>query len=1064
MQVTFVNDKRPENPFKKKVAEVINKIKKWKVPSAFYYFLMLVGISIGFYLIMLAENGFSLAYGGDYTGQYIPMGYHIWDYYHDWIKTGNFTLFDPVIYLGVNSIGSNAYYGLFSPFNLIIVLLPRSFVPQSLAICSIIKISCAGLFFSIYMKQAFNVKDNVARICGIAYGFAGWGAFYLWYNNYQDILVFFPIVLLGIEKVLKDNKPWILCTGVFFLAICNYVLTIPYLICGFIYAMFRFFQKIKTKSFKDNMITLGFGFVGFAGGLLMSMLVFGPAVLATLSSPKLETYSYFGTLKGYLIDGKIGDFFKLLFSWNVAPDQHNHILPKRVLYPIMEFFFPATTCRSLPTIQLQSWDFDDMAVSLWCYVPFIMFLVPSLIQSGKEKKWSHFIAFGLLVLSLFTPFMYYLTMGGTSGYARWTLFIATSLIAYVGIYIDRIPDVAKWHVHIGYLFAVIGIITVWILTFQLSEADTKTYGKYMHRLVIYSNGKIVFDFTNSAFILELLYVTGVYLVFLFMYHKKILKTIVTVFVAFEAVVMGNLVTWGHGYDTNRNNGYAANERFKKVYDQVTKTDKSFFRIFSSIGDDWSVNNSLINNYSSANFFHSLYNFEVDDFTLWMGMRTGSKSVGGNYRGKIQDLDNMLGVKYYFVSKAKTQYNQIEKANPGVFNANVPFDFTESDKYDRSKSEYIVYENKYQNDFGYSYDEVYDGETLKYGKVETDFGFVENAIHRSETPAINKDDSAEIEAEGISIKHAYVDPKAANTFNAQDTLKPLFNWSREHGYLEFKSPKYNITHYKLEKTLEDGKVQSRNSYDISVDEIPNIPNVYETKTYDQADPHRWFAFITSQEAGEPLFKAGTAIYVNASFTGSIKYRFYFIDTNDKVFMVDSHDDDNTDNTIPMRSFYTNKDVKALAVCGKYQYSYLNDYNLKMCYESKEDYVARREKMNEYPIENVTYSPDKFTFATNYPSNRFILSRVAYDKGWKVTAKDENGHSQNLKVYKGNGGFVSFVAPKGNYSYTMTYKTPYLNISYITSAFAFTAFFVSMVGYHIYIDKKKIHHIDGLYREN
>ena len=72
--------------------------------------------------------------------------------------------------------------------------------------------------------------------------------------------------------------------------------------------MFRFFQKIKTKSFKENMKTLGFGFVGFAGGLLMSMLVFGPAVLATLSSPKLETYSYFGTLKGYLIEGKIGDF------------------------------------------------------------------------------------------------------------------------------------------------------------------------------------------------------------------------------------------------------------------------------------------------------------------------------------------------------------------------------------------------------------------------------------------------------------------------------------------------------------------------------------------------------------------------------------------------------------------------------------------------------------------------------------------------------------------------------------------------------------------------------------
>ena len=191
--------------------------------------------------------------------------------------------------------------------------------------------------------------------------------------------------------------------------------------------MFRFFQKIRTKDFKENMKTLGFGFVGFASGLIMSMFIFGPAVMATIASPKLDSYSYFGTLKEYLASGKIGEFFQLLFSWKVAPDQHGAKLPKRVLYPILEFFFPATTCRSLPTIQLQSWDFDDMAVSLWCYIPFIMFLVPSLIQSGKEKKWSHLIAFGLIVLSLFTPFMYYVTMGGTNGYARWTLFIATNM-------------------------------------------------------------------------------------------------------------------------------------------------------------------------------------------------------------------------------------------------------------------------------------------------------------------------------------------------------------------------------------------------------------------------------------------------------------------------------------------------------------------------------------------------------------------------------------------------------------------------------------------------------------
>ena len=1061
MQVSFVNDQGHKNIFKEKASALINKIKNWKIPSAFYYFLALVGIGIGFYFIMLIENNFSLAYGGDYSGQYIPMGYHVWDYYHEWIKTGHFTLFDPTVYLGVNSFGSNAYYGLFSPFNIIIVILPRSFVPQALGICSIIKIACAGLFFSVYMKHALKVKDTVARICGIAYAFAGWGAFYLWYNNYQDILVFFPLVLLGIEKVIQENKPWILCTGVFFLAICNYVLTIPYLICGFIYAMFRFFQQIKTKSFQDNMKILGFGVVGFAGGLIMSMLVFGPAVMATLSSPKLDSYSYFGTLKGYLLDGKIGEFFKLIFSWKVAPDQHGSVLPNRVFYPILEFFFPATTCRSLPTIQLQSWDFDDMAVSLWCYVPFILFLVPSLIQSGKDKKWSHFIAFGLIVLSLFTPFMYFLTMGFTNGYARWTLFVATSLIAYVGVYIDKIPDVAKWHIHIGYLFALSGIIAAWVLTFKLSSADTNTYGKYMHRLVIWNNGKIVYDFTNLAFILELLYTTAVYLVFFFTYNKKAFHIFGTIFVAFEAIVMGNLVTWGHGYDNGYNNGYAANERFKTVLNQVTKTDKSFYRIYTSIGDDWSVNNSLMNNYSATSFFHSLYNFEVDDFTLWTGMRSGSKSVGGNYRAKFQDLDNLLGIKYYFVSKKKALYNEIENAFPGAFNANVPFDFTESNNYNKEKSEYVSYINNYISDFGYSYTTLCDGEMKKYGEVETDFGFVQNAINLSTTPIVSKDDAEKIKSYGITIKDELENNDPLTSFNT------MFNWSRNsYGNLFFNGPKYTLKHYKLEKTNDQGIIERINSYDFDVAKIPFIPTAgeYAERTYDGNDPHLWFAFLTSSEENQPLFKAGTAIYANVRFSGSEKYRFYFIDNNDQVFMCDSHDDDTTDNTIPMRGYYVNKDVKALAICGKFMHSYLYDRNFRMVYESKEDYLARREQISQNPIENVKYQKDKFTFETNYTTNRFVVSRVAYDKGWKIVAKDSSGKTQKINVYKGNGGFVSFVAPVGHYTYTMTYTTPYLTISYLVSALSVTGFFVSMVAYHIYQEKKKQAYIDDIYREN
>ena len=1061
MEVSFVKDEKRSNPLLEKGKVLIDKIKNWKIPSAFYYFLILMAVGVGFYMMMLIENNFSLAYGGDYTGQYIPMGFHVWDYYHEWINTGHFTLFDPTIYLGVNSIGSNAYYGLFSPFNLIIVILPRSFVPQSLAICSIVKLACAGLFFSIYMKHAFKVKDIVARMCGVAYAFAGWGAFYLWYNNYQDILVFFPLVLLGIEKVLQEYKPWVLITGVFFLAICNYVLTIPYLICGFIYAMFRFFQMIRTKTFANNMKTLGIGFIGFAGGLLMSMFVFGPAVMATLSSPKLDSYSYFGTLKGYLTSGKIKEFFTLLFSWNVAPDQHSNIIPKRVFYPILEFFFPATTCRSLPTLQMQNWDFDDMAVSLWCYIPFIMFLVPALIQSGREKKWSHFIAFVLLVVSLFTPFMYFLTMGFTNGYARWTLFIATSLIAYVGIYLNKIPNVARWHIHLGFLFAIIGIIAAWVLTYKLTDPYVDKHSAFMHRLVTYDRyWRIDYDFTNLAFILELVYTLTVYLILFFFYYKKAFHILGTIFVSFEAIVMGNFVTWGHGFDKTYNNGYEENERFKSLYDKVTKGDNSFYRIFSSIDDDWSVNNSFMNNYNSAGYFHSLYNFEVNDFTLWTGLRSYDRAVGGNYRGKHQDLDNLLGVKYYFISKKKSKYSDIEKNNPNGYMANVPFDFTECTNYDRNKSDYIVYENKIMNAFGSAYSNLYTGEYYKWPRYTVDN--IRNEMALNIKASVSEED-------GEEITNLYGDAITVDDVKAKTTTLKLQTEASNYNYY-FYDVWANTANHTLAKNYLFEKIPT-------IPEDPSIP-ITDYYRYDASGRNKaqdYYIFFTSKwydsETNKPLplFKAGTTLYIHAPFSGSEKYDFYFIDENNKIFMYDAHDDDTTDNTSYMRGFYIKRDVYRIAMCGKYGESFMFNENngqiINFYTEDQSIYEARRDALNAEPITDVFYKKDYFSFKTNYSKNKFVVSRVAYDRGWKITATEKaTGKTQDLKIYKGNGGFISFVAPTGEYSYKMTYQTPYLTISYLVTALATTSFFVSMVGYHIYQNKKRQDYLDDIHREN
>ena len=551
------------------------------------------------------------------------------------------------------------------------------------------------------------------------------------------------------------------------------------------------------------------------------------------------------------------------------------------------------------------------------------------------------------------------------------------------------------------------------------------------------------DYTNYAYVGELIYVTAVYLTLFFLHNKKAFQILISIFVSAEAIAMGNFVTLGHGYDTTYNNGYYQNAQFKKVLDEIAKNDPSYYRVYSPLGDAYSVNNGFVNNYNTAAFFHSLYNYEVNDFTLWTGLRNGTSSVSGDYRGKYQDLDNLLGVKYYFISKNKSKYYQIEENNPGQYIANVPFDFEENKAYEELNDNYFVFENKSLSEFGYSYSTLYCG-ALKSEDDAVRFGVesIKNIMTLSSYAVVSEKDTRDILAKypDLGLKTETPKHEGLRRLEYEKAIKARY---------------YYLEDYAKRYPFED---------------IPNIPDKYTEKSYsvDHNDKNKqamnYYMFVKAKDPTQPLFKEGTTLYIRAPFYNSRKYNFYFLDNNNKIFMFDAHDDDTTDNVNYMRGFYIKRDVYTMAVCPKYFESFLYTSTIQIFAEDKAVYEARRDNLNANPIENVKYVRDNFTFDTKYDKSQFVISRVAYDKGWSIKAKNnDTGETFDVKTYKGNGAFVSFVAPKGNISYTMSYMTPYLELSYIVSALSVTGFFASLVGYHLFVEKKN-RYLDNIHREN
>ena len=101
----------------------------------------------------LINNSFTQFYPWtDYFGQYVTMTFYYHDVWHTFFKTGYFELYSPNTYLGSDNIGSNSYYGLFDPFLFICYLFPRSWIPQTFALATMVKGAVGAMAMRAYLK------------------------------------------------------------------------------------------------------------------------------------------------------------------------------------------------------------------------------------------------------------------------------------------------------------------------------------------------------------------------------------------------------------------------------------------------------------------------------------------------------------------------------------------------------------------------------------------------------------------------------------------------------------------------------------------------------------------------------------------------------------------------------------------------------------------------------------------------------------------------------------------------------------------------------------------------
>lgn len=223
----------------------------------------------------------------DMYHQYMPF----FSEFIDKIRAGEGLNYSYQVGIGSNFLALYVYY-LASPLHWLAFLVPKAYLMEFMSYLAVIKIGLAGLTAFYYLQKHFGTKDVGALCFSVFYALSGFMAAYNWNIMWLDCVVLLPLIVLGLEQLVKEGKCTLYCVALALSIFTNYYISI--MICLFLVLYFLVLLVTEKRSFR---IVGNFALYSLlAGGLAAVLLV--PEVCAILETDfgdmdfpgKLESY------------------------------------------------------------------------------------------------------------------------------------------------------------------------------------------------------------------------------------------------------------------------------------------------------------------------------------------------------------------------------------------------------------------------------------------------------------------------------------------------------------------------------------------------------------------------------------------------------------------------------------------------------------------------------------------------------------------------------------------------------------------------------------------------------
>lgn len=160
------------------------------------------------------------------------------------LQSGESITYTWAIGLGTNMLSLYAYY-LASPLNLLLLIWPAEYVIEIVTYGIVLKMALASATFTYYLNKHCKSDHWSSILFGILYSLSGYYAAYSWNTMWLDCLYLFPIIILGVESLIKEKRFFLYTWSLALCIFTNYYIAI--MVCMFLVIYFFIQMAIQSE-------------------------------------------------------------------------------------------------------------------------------------------------------------------------------------------------------------------------------------------------------------------------------------------------------------------------------------------------------------------------------------------------------------------------------------------------------------------------------------------------------------------------------------------------------------------------------------------------------------------------------------------------------------------------------------------------------------------------------------------------------------------------------------------------------------------------------------------------